>query len=305
MNIIKTLIRDLFSPIASILGVFLTLYFGIFYVPSYIEETKNEKIARMNESLIDRIQEIVYNNKNIDEEFIETMIKGLELKSRTKYPFSTKELLTQSQESFMNNRFISIQERFKYFNQIQKLKESIRENSVKNEIKKSEINFLSLISTILSVIITILSTLGIFLKNKKNKEMEIESELIKTSDEIKESIINAVEFENRIGDLLHKLSSTIEKPTSQERGYDFLVNFNNHKYYIEVKATRDPITLPMIEQIIGRLRNLDGNLILISNKRLTQTAEKFIQNFNKLNEQKFISIVGNDIDEIEDKLREI
>ncbi|TGK87930.1 hypothetical protein EHQ24_01600 [Leptospira noumeaensis] len=305
MNTITTLIRDLFSPLASILGVFLTLYFGIFYVPSYIEETKNEKIERMNEALIDRIQEIVYNEKNLDEEFIATMIKGLELKSNTKYPFTTKELLTQTQESFINNRFIPIIQRYKYFNQIQILKESFIERPVKEIENKSEYDLLSVFSTILSVLITILSTFGIFLKNKRNKEIEIETQIIKTTDKIAESIFKAVEFEKRILDLLNRLEIPIEKPNSQEMGYDCSINIRNTKYYVEIKSTRNPISVSKVEQIIQKLKILEGNFILISNSRLSQPAHNLIQEFNKSNKFKFISIATDDFEEIEEKLKNI
>lgn len=305
MNTIKILIRDLFSPLASILGVFLTLYFGIFYVPSYIEETKNEKIARMNEVLIDRIQEIIYNEKDLDKEFISTMIKGLELKSKTMYPFTINELLTQTQESFINNKFIPILQRYKYFNQIQKLKETFIENPVEEKNKNSDFDFLSVFSSILSVLITILSIIGIYLNNKKNKEIEIEAQIFKTSDKIADSVIKAVEFENRIIDLLNKLGIPIEKTNTSDMGYDFSINIKNTKYYIEVKNTRNPISMSKIEHILGKLKNLDANFILITNSALSQTAQNLVNEYNKSNKFKFISIVGNDLEEIEDQIRKI
>jgi hypothetical protein len=53
------------ANIFTIIGVLLTIYFSVFYVPGYIREYQNEKIKNINKNLIETLQEIIYNNENL------------------------------------------------------------------------------------------------------------------------------------------------------------------------------------------------------------------------------------------------
>lgn len=59
-NDIKNWILKNFGNIFSVFGVVATLYFGFFYIPDYIEESKNAKLVNASKEVIQSIKELVY-----------------------------------------------------------------------------------------------------------------------------------------------------------------------------------------------------------------------------------------------------
>lgn len=50
------------SNIFGIIGVCLTFYFGVFYVPNWIEESQNEKLINAQQNLIQSVKELIYSD---------------------------------------------------------------------------------------------------------------------------------------------------------------------------------------------------------------------------------------------------
>lgn len=115
--VFRSVKNNFWNLFSSCLGVLATLYFSLFYVPDYIQQITNSKITEIHISLIDTIQEFIFNEKQIDIDAIQNIIKGKELKFGVKYPFSAYELLVQVQEDFVQNKFIDLDTRKKYLTQ--------------------------------------------------------------------------------------------------------------------------------------------------------------------------------------------
>ncbi|MDH5717309.1 MAG: restriction endonuclease [Spirochaetia bacterium] len=302
-------IKQNFSNIFTVVGILITLYFGIFYIPAYVEESKNEKILRMNDSLIEQIQEIIYNDNEIDEEFIKTLIKGHEMKYNISYPFTAKELLTQAQERFMTNRFIKLETRLIIFENIKNLKKSFGSDMfyrLEQAKKESMIDsFIIILSIIVSILSGVFGIISVLFKAQRNKELEIDENISKKENEIKNSVLNSIDFERSIQSLLDDLSINYKKERTMDRGFDFEIESNKRHYFLEIKLYQTPISITVIERIIGMAHEKKGDLILITTSNLTKTAKNFIDKYNKIHDCKFYSIESSDLEEIKEKLKKI
>src|SRR5690606_29908590 len=127
-----------FSNLFTIIGIALTIYFSIFYVPDYIRDNENEKIKNINQDLIESIQEIIYNKHKINQNQIKALIRGKEIKHRVKYPYSPDELLIQTQEIFMANKFIPLNERITVVSRIDSLRATLKPIKIETNKGKSD-----------------------------------------------------------------------------------------------------------------------------------------------------------------------
>ena len=91
------------------------------YIPGYISEARNEKINNVNSSLIENLQELIQGNQNVDIDGIEKESKGKEIKYDIKYHYTVKDLLIQTREDFLSNKFIPLKERVKLVEKIDSL----------------------------------------------------------------------------------------------------------------------------------------------------------------------------------------
>src|SRR5690606_3443123 len=130
-----------FSNLFTIIGIVLTVYFSLFYVPDYIRDNENERVKNINADLIESVQEVVYNNYELDQKQIEALIKGKEIKFKIEYPYSPKELLIQTQETFMANKFIPLNERVKVVKKIDSIRNSLKIDVPITETNKEKIFF--------------------------------------------------------------------------------------------------------------------------------------------------------------------
>ncbi|WP_206602044.1 hypothetical protein, partial [Pseudomonas aeruginosa] len=60
---------------------------------------------------MDDVQELLFDEKVIAIEDIDSFIRGKELKRGISYPYTSDELLLQVQERFMGNKFIPMEKR--------------------------------------------------------------------------------------------------------------------------------------------------------------------------------------------------
>lgn len=306
-----------FSNLFTILGIVLTVYFSIFYVPNYIREYENEKINNINSDLIESIQEIVYNQYHIDQRQIEALIKGKEIKYKIEYPYTSNELLIQTQEAFMSNKFIPLRERVSVVNTIDSLLSTIKENVPDDQRIKSSYTFLKdynkyegivvIFSILIGIITASIGSLSFFIKIKKERKQNIKQQVEQEKDEIENRIINAIHFEKSVRNILkkNKILFTLNEDI-KDLGFDFKVQINNLKrVYISVKYISDyrPFSTSEIDKILFPHTEVNIPRIIILNKADVRLI-KFINTFSKRLVTKFHLIVSSDINEIEAALLE-
>src|SRR5690606_16399407 len=96
----KWIIKNL-SNIFGLIGILLTLYFGVLYVPSWLREAQQEKFISAQRNLQQSVKELIYSDSICTYSEIDVLIKAKELKLNQTYPLSPEEILTETQESFM------------------------------------------------------------------------------------------------------------------------------------------------------------------------------------------------------------
>ncbi len=77
-EVCKWVIKNL-SNIFGIVGIFLTLYFGVFYVPSWLREVQQGKIQSAKDNLNQSVKELIYSDLTCNYSEIETLIKAKKL----------------------------------------------------------------------------------------------------------------------------------------------------------------------------------------------------------------------------------
>ena len=174
-------LRDNLSNIFSIVGIVLTVYFAVFYVPNYVERVEERKIQSAHESLIESIQELIYNNHKIDANDLETLIRGKELSRQIKYPYSSDELLIQVQNQFLENQFIPLDQRKNLIDKIDEVRESLPPvEPVAEDEKESLFNFkilVSILSVLVGVGLSAIWAIRVGVRSKAIEEIKIESKI--------------------------------------------------------------------------------------------------------------------------------
>lgn len=297
------------STLFSIIGIVVTIYFAVFYVPDYLREAKLEKVRNINTSLIETVQELIYNDQELQIADLEVLIKGKEIKYGVTYPYSADELLVQVQEGFYENKFIPLDKRKNLSDKITSLRSQIKPpEDTDNKSRKNDLGT-ELISwgiAILGVIASLIGFYVMYLKSREEKEIELEQEVELKADQIERSIKTGFQYEKYVGEALAELNLKYESQSGHsDQGYDFLVELKNSKVLIEVKYARHMISMPAISQALIAASMISGNLILISNVPLTKRNGEFISKFTAENNIKFYSIVSDSKEEIKNQLKQI
>ena len=184
-------LKDNLSNIFSVVGIGLTVYFAVFYVPNYVEEIEIKKIESTHESLVESIQELVYNNHAVDAGDIETLIRGKELSGHLEYPFTSEELLIQVQDRFLENKFIPLDQRKALIEKLDEIREALPAPVVEAPEEDRKTKFTSIyswISAALGIVAGIFGFVSIWARNLKLEEIKIESTIEDRQESIKQNV---------------------------------------------------------------------------------------------------------------------
>lgn len=305
-NFLAQVIRNL-SHIFSLVGILLTIYFSVFYVPKYSEEIKIKRIEGVHKELISTIQEFVYNKHKIEVHDLETLIKGKELRDNIQYPYTITELLVQVQETFVSNRFIPLESRKKFIESIDEVRRSIN-NQVIQDVPLRNIDAFSLLdwsSIIFGILASILGIVSVYTNKRRELKGQID-DLVNDQKEIfQKKIQKAVWLEDFVGrklELMYGADSVIRE-SGDNLGVDFMVKKDGNAFFaVEVKFTdTDLIPLRTINQIAFQAKNLKCPLFLVTNATLTKNAKLKFDELNRHMGHKAIYVIS--VDEIEEVQR--
>lgn len=309
----KWIINNL-ANIFGLFGIVLTLYFGIFYVPSWLRETQNEKIANAERNLQQSIKELIYSDSICTYSEIATLIQAKELILNQKYPFSSQEVLTKVQESFMQDRFLPLEKRKHLISELEVLKKEIPKTPQIEDAKsesRSSVWIYEWLSVLISLIAVITGIISFFLKyrTEKEKDEEIENQMIATDNQIS-NIEFAIDFEKQIIKVIRSYSGVeiIKTPDDRDFGLDLEFQFKNKRFFVEAKyLTRSKIGLNSFQRFLSHQKGLEGEFWFIYNTGLTDMVKRKAEEMNKLTlpHRKIILIKaenGNDLKRQMDKL---
>ncbi|WP_438349262.1 restriction endonuclease [Paenibacillus sp. FA6] len=293
------------SNIFSIIGILLTIYFGVYFVPGYLQEMRAEKINTINEGLIENLQELIYNNQSLSIEEIESLIKAKEIKYSITYPYTKDELLIQISGRFLENKFIPLDQRKGLIERIQNLRKGINEPQLKpKEESNSLMKFLESLLTIITFGVAILGFNSTLQKAKRDRQEQIEVDLEERETEIQHSIMSAFTFEITVKEALNGKNYT-HHSYGRDMGYDFIVNENNKEFAIQCKYYRRAINISEIRVLIHSINRLNNDLILVTNTQLTNSAHRYFEEYNSKSTNKLYFVQGVSKEDIKNQLNSI
>lgn len=285
---LKYIIKNL-SNIFGLFGIILTLYFGIFYVPSWLKEAQQEKTLNAQRNLEQSVKELIYSDSICNYSEISILIKAKEIELNKPFPLTPGEVLTKIQESFMQDRFLPLAKRKELISELENLKKQapkltdIDLEKVKNDSVTTMFQWISITGSILAVIVGIFSFYLKF-KTEKEKDEEIENQTIESDIPIN-NIEFAFEFEKQILRVLksYKGIEIIRTSEKQDFGFDFEFDFNKNKFFVEAKyLTRSKVGLSTFHNFLSRQKGLEGTFLFVYNTDLTEMVKKRADSMNKL-----------------------
>jgi len=292
-----------------VIGVVGTFYFSLMHVPDYVKEITTGKINIIHESLMDDVQELLFYEKPLTIDDINSFIKGKELKQGVSYPFTPDELLVQAQEQFMGNKFIPLEKREALLSSIK----AIRTTYVppKKPITKS-FNWEPLISWIFSglgMLIAAIGAAGIIRKLKIDKETEVDivSGDVAVNHYGSSMAAAAFEFERMVGDILKDLDALKSTPSGRmDQGYDFLAESGKGEFIIEVKHYKKFLGLGTARDFMYKVNQSGKKGILIVSSGVTERTKQLLEEHNKISEnQKVYLIIADTKSSIKEQLNQV
>jgi hypothetical protein len=310
MNEFLSWLKDNLSHMFALVGILLTIYFSIFYVPQYSEDIRLKRIEGINSELISTIQELAYNKHKIDSHDIETLIEGKELRDNIEYPYTVDELLVQVQETFLSNRFIPLESRKELVEAIDTVRESI-EPAVPAEGAKDEpsnFKWLSLFAAGMGLIVSMLGSFSLYSSARKQREEEVDERVVAQKEVFQHRIKRAFALEEFVGKKLEFIygSENVESESQSQNdiGVDYLVREDGRpKFGVEVKFTdTDLIPLRTINQVGKIAKDFGYPVVLVTNAALTKNARYRFEKINNGIKNSNIFVIS--VDEI-DNISEI
>lgn len=306
------ILRNL-SNIFGIIGIGLTFYLGVFYVPNWLEEAKNEKIINAQENLIQSVKELIYSDSICTLTEIEVLIKAKEIELNQKYPLSTSQSLICVQESFMQDKFLPLEKRKKLIKEIETLKTQIKpDNNTNQQIvsKSKTTGWEGFLSIFLSIIGGLVGIISFYIKYRtdREKQEEIDNQMAQ-SESINYSRENAFQFEKGI--LKHLTNKPgikiIDDFRSPNHEFDIIFEFKGKEYFVEIKYySRSKVGLGSIERFLSSLQGKEGVFWFIYNTDLTEMVKRRVDEINMISTGRSIQLIKIDtLNDFERKLNEL
>lgn len=213
--------------IISIIGTIATLIFGIyglFFVPDYVNDAKKEKQTLANKEIINDIKEIIYSNAKSDSHIVSTLKNGKELKYDITLQKTNKQILVETQEDFINDKFLPFKQRMALYSKIDSLKaitpndDNFEEKKIENKVSE---NLIIYTLSIMSLLVSLLLIFKLFFRRKQQINDELEKLFEKIQD-INPEISNEFKsFEIIVAQTLSELGLDFEDFTINPKDFAF------------------------------------------------------------------------------------
>lgn len=301
-------VRDNLANLFTLLGIGLTVYFAVFYVPSYVEDANKRKVQLVHDSLLESVQELVYNNLPVDSDDLSTLIRGKELSKGIAYPFTSDELLIQVQEKFLSNNFIPLEQRKALIEKIDDLRETLPppvEPPAKEDSNPWG-SILSWVSSLFGVLVGVLGIVSIWVRSRALEEAKLEATIEDRKESIRENVHAGLQMERQMYDELKGyLGQEHVEYCPPSTPVDFIIHTKSGKDIgVEVKYTgTDLIPSRTASHLISAALDLKMPIVLVANAPLTAAAHKRLAAFN--HQHGDIKITYLNINESEDLEKDV
>lgn len=277
-----------------VIGVAGTFYFSLVHVPDYVKEITTGKVNVIHESLMDDVQELLFYEKTVTIEDINSYIKGKELKEGVSYPYNPDELLVQIQERFIGNKFIPLEKRESLVRSIKSVRTSYSPPKAKVENQYDWVSLLPWLFSALGVLMASIGAASITrkLKNDKETEVDIVAGDVFIKQYHKNMTATAYEFEKMVGDVLYEIGAlNSSQEVTSDQGYDFIASGDNGEFIVEVKKYEKLLGLGTAREFIYKVHKSGKGGILIVSSGVTQRTKQLISEHNKLSENQKVHLI--------------
>ncbi|ERP90041.1 hypothetical protein Q670_14180 [Alcanivorax sp. P2S70] len=295
--------------IFGVIGVAGTFYFSLMHVPDYVKEITTGKVNVIHESLMDDVQELLFYEKSVSIEDINSFIKGKELKQGVSYPYTPDELLVQIQERFMGNKFIPLEKRESLLAAIKAVRATYSPPETAEPKSFSWEPLASWLFSGLGVLIAAIGAASITRKLKIDKETEVD---IVSGDVVINShnssmMASVMEFEKMVGEVLQELGALNGAPSgAQDHGYDFEAKGAEGDFIVEVKRYQKLLGLGTAREFMYKVNKSGKGGILVVSSGVTQRTKQLINEHNDISDnQKVHLVIGSSKSEVKEKLQKI
>jgi hypothetical protein len=270
-----------FGNFLSGLSILITIYFGVFYVPSYLKDAQQQKIQNSKEVIEQSLKELVYSDSTASYAEVNTLVRAQEIVLGQTFPLRPDELLTEVENSFMQDKFLPLPKRRELLYKIEQLKLKIPPVGKPAQQTENHGTFwLTLLSFAITLAGTVFGLLSAFYRYRQQKAVEEEAENTNLQiDHILPQNHAAVVYEEAIYNLLKAYPGVenVTLPLNINPGFDLTFKYKGEDYFVEIKyLTKSKVGLNTLRQFIYMLKGLEGNFWLIHNSDLTSmTQEKF------------------------------
>lgn len=269
------------SHFFGVFGIILTIYFSVFYVPSWIKESQNERINNSLQEVIQSIKELVFSDATVQVSEIQTVIISKEVEKQVALPFSMYQVLTICQNSFIEDKFLPLPNRRELIQELEILKANLpmQEDRVE-KLQKSGLPWLVILSyfaSFIGVIASIIGVISVFYnyKRKQQQEEEIANELSEANVDPNNRQY-ARNLEKHYIQIIRDVSEfDVSESKNVDSDYDLLVKHSKGDIFIELKLlTKSNVGIGSFKRFVDFLKNSGQRGIFIYNTELTALVKK-------------------------------
>ena len=300
--------------IIGVIGTVATLFFGIYglvIIPNYAIDANRQRQESANNEIVRDIKEIMFSDFRIDSLLIPTLVQGKEIKYNIIFPKSNNDVLVEVQESFMSDKFLSLEQRLNLHKKIDSLKlvtPKKPEAVEKSETKESIFSTFTYALSILSLIISALMIYALITKRKQQINDEVEKKFEEIQEVRPETIIDYRNFESLVYDAIKRLKLEFEDNTRnpKEVSFDFLINHNNKKIGVEVKSRLSKGALSEMRNQFDK-QKLDA-LIIVTNRTPDFATFSMLSDIRKvpgLSGRRVYFITATTVEQLKEELMKI
>ena len=278
--------------IFSLLGIAATVYFSAFYIPDYLAEVKNERVRAVNRDLIETVQELVYNGKELDTTFLINLVDGKELTYDVVYPYSLEELLLQVRDGFVSSKYLPLDKRDSLSATLDGFVATLR-SSARATVDTLAANgpeeashargFPAYASIAAGLIGAILGLITVFLKLRAEKTEEVERSVDDRKEEVERHVTAGWRYEQKVREVLEDLGITIVDQVAMYDSFntDFAIDIHNRRYHVSCKLVQRGFIGKDHFERLGRISvNFNEPTIMVTNCSLTKSNKEWLSTFD-------------------------
>ncbi len=284
------------SNILGVLSIIITLYLGLYYVPSWFDDAAEQKLARSKNEIEQSIKELVYSDSTCSISEIEPLIRSAEGETGKPYPIATDQILSEVASSFMNDKYLPLITRRNMLAEIRQLRLALPKIQLKQQkadIDKYWIVFPFSAAFAVAFVFLIIRSLNIKTRREKAIQEEINNQLVEPNDDFKKHF-DGRDYEIQLTNILKEYPDVdiVESDRAADFGYDIHFTRKNKHYYVEIKyLTNSKVALKSIYRFISFVGGLNGEFWFIHNQPLTPMSQQKLEEVNFTNPYRHVKSI--------------